>query len=359
MSAIPCSTGATRRCTLNPDGERLLAAIGPALDALGLAMERGDRRARADAAAARRAAALRLAAADAASAAAARAASRSSHRHRHRRPTRLARLDEGLDAAIVLATAGRSRPLCAPARQQPRRRDRRARAGRGPDALTRRRATSPTPPCCSTATCPTRSTIWQEAIGVPDLEPAAIDHFDSGQLILEAAAQGLGVAFMFESHLEDAHDDRLVQLFDSRAEPLQLLVRLPPPGARPPPGQAVPRLAGRGTGRGHRRGRLRPIRSSMRGDDPAHRARGQEAAAPGRQILLRRPGNDHRLVAVEALRGRRGPRRGVGDGRASAACRSTSATSKNSVAVGPGQSAVTLMPLPFSSWWSASVKDRT
>ena len=39
---------------------------------------------------------------------------------------------------------------------------------------------------------------WREAMGVPDLEPAAIDHFDSGQLILDAAAQGLGVAFMFE-----------------------------------------------------------------------------------------------------------------------------------------------------------------
>jgi LysR family glycine cleavage system transcriptional activator len=37
-------------------------------------------------------------------------------------------------------------------------------------------------------------------------------------LILDAAAQGLGVAFMHESHLNDAHDDRLVQLFDVAVE---------------------------------------------------------------------------------------------------------------------------------------------
>jgi LysR family glycine cleavage system transcriptional activator len=55
--------------------------------------------------------------------------------------------------------------------------------------------------------------VWREAIGKPDLEPATIDHFDSGQLMLEAAAQGLGVAFMLDSHLADARDSRLVDLF--------------------------------------------------------------------------------------------------------------------------------------------------
>ncbi len=55
---------------------------------------------------------------------------------------------------------------------------------------------------------------WSQAIGLHGIEPAAIDHFDSGQLMLEAAAQGLGVAFMHESHLRDAHDDRLVRMFD-------------------------------------------------------------------------------------------------------------------------------------------------
>jgi LysR family glycine cleavage system transcriptional activator len=57
---------------------------------------------------------------------------------------------------------------------------------------------------------------WRVAIGRPDLEPAAIDLYDSGQLILDAAAQGLGVAFMLASHLDDAHDPRLGRLFDER-----------------------------------------------------------------------------------------------------------------------------------------------
>ncbi|OQW47327.1 MAG: LysR family transcriptional regulator [Proteobacteria bacterium SG_bin6] len=55
---------------------------------------------------------------------------------------------------------------------------------------------------------------WRQAAGLGALEPAAIDLFDSGALILEAVARGLGVAFMHESHLEDAHDDRLVRLFE-------------------------------------------------------------------------------------------------------------------------------------------------
>ncbi len=59
---------------------------------------------------------------------------------------------------------------------------------------------------------------WRKTMQLHDLEPAAIDHYDSGQLMLDAAAQGLGVAFMHESHLTDAHDDRLVRLFDAEVE---------------------------------------------------------------------------------------------------------------------------------------------
>lgn len=59
---------------------------------------------------------------------------------------------------------------------------------------------------------------WREASGLPGLEPEAIDHFDSGQLMLEAAAEGLGVAFMLDSHLAGAQDDRLVPLFDDAIE---------------------------------------------------------------------------------------------------------------------------------------------
>ena len=119
----------------------------------------------------------------------------------------LARLDEGLDAAIALATRGRPEPLFAAARQQPGRRDRRARAcakarRAQPPGRARRRDR------LLHRDLPDTFDYWREAVGLPDLEPAAIDHFDSGQLILDAAAQGLGVAFMLESHLEDAHDDR-------------------------------------------------------------------------------------------------------------------------------------------------------
>lgn len=59
---------------------------------------------------------------------------------------------------------------------------------------------------------------WRKALNLGDLEPAAIDHFDSGQLMLEAAAQGLGIAFMHKSHLDDAHDERLVRVFDVDVE---------------------------------------------------------------------------------------------------------------------------------------------
>ena len=55
---------------------------------------------------------------------------------------------------------------------------------------------------------------WKQAIDLPDLEPAAIDHYDSGQLILEAAAQGLGIAIMHDAHFDRAQDTRLASLFD-------------------------------------------------------------------------------------------------------------------------------------------------
>ncbi|MCJ2187788.1 LysR substrate-binding domain-containing protein [Novosphingobium sp. 2638] len=55
---------------------------------------------------------------------------------------------------------------------------------------------------------------WKKAIGMPGLEPAAIDKFDSGQLVLEAAAQGLGIAIMHDDHFRRSHDNRLARLFD-------------------------------------------------------------------------------------------------------------------------------------------------
>ena len=65
---------------------------------------------------------------------------------------------------------------------------------------------------------PDTFTAWREAAGLDDIEPIATDIFDSGALMLEAAAQGIGVAFMHASHLEDAHDPRLVRLFGIEVE---------------------------------------------------------------------------------------------------------------------------------------------
>ena len=59
---------------------------------------------------------------------------------------------------------------------------------------------------------------WRAQAGVTDVEPVAVDYFDSGPLMLEAAAQGLGVAFMHESHFVDARDPRLARLFDVPVE---------------------------------------------------------------------------------------------------------------------------------------------
>ena len=60
--------------------------------------------------------------------------------------------------------------------------------------------------------------IWRDAVGLSSLEPAAIDHFDSGQLMLDAAARGLGVALLLESNLQAAKDPRLVPLFGIKVE---------------------------------------------------------------------------------------------------------------------------------------------
>lgn len=60
--------------------------------------------------------------------------------------------------------------------------------------------------------------VWRKAVGRPTLEPAHVSYFDSGQLILDAAAEGLGIAFMFESHLACSTDPRLAQIFSESAE---------------------------------------------------------------------------------------------------------------------------------------------
>jgi len=58
-------------------------------------------------------------------------------------------------------------------------------------------------------------TTWKNAMGVPDLKPASIDHLNSGPLIFEAVAQNLGIAIMNGIHHSDIKDPRIVSLFET------------------------------------------------------------------------------------------------------------------------------------------------
>ncbi|HEX4738039.1 MAG TPA: LysR substrate-binding domain-containing protein [Allosphingosinicella sp.] len=201
---------------LNPDGERLLAEIGPSLDALTLAMERASGNAemmRLRLAVPSLFASQRLMPA----LPTLRAQYPDLHIDLDTRANRLARLNEGLDAAIVItsevdpALYSRridSNKVIAIASRELR---------EGPRAIR-----DPAELAQSTiylhSDMPETFNVWREAVGLPELQPAAVDVFDSGQLILDAAAQGLGVAFMLESHLRGSPDERLVRLFDIEVE---------------------------------------------------------------------------------------------------------------------------------------------
>ena len=196
---------------LNDDGAQLLAEIGPALEDLSQAMERAAGHSelmRLRIGVLPLFASLRLMP----RLGALRAAQPDLHVELDTRPHALTRLDEGLDAAIALAREvdeslysvklGTSRVVAV-----------------GGKATAHLRA----PAELARATVllhrdlPDAFEHWLEAVGLTGLQPAAIDLFDSGQLILDAAAEGLGIAFMFEMHLENAHDPRLVRLFDVAA----------------------------------------------------------------------------------------------------------------------------------------------
>ena len=70
---------------------------------------------------------------------------------------------------------------------------------------------------------------WCRAAGFPGVRPASVTHYDAGQLILDAAAAGLGVAFMLESHLESSKDQRLVRIFShSASSPYSYWFACPP-----------------------------------------------------------------------------------------------------------------------------------
>jgi len=201
---------------LNPAGARLMAEVGPALDALGLAVER----------AAGEGSLMRLRLGVLPLFASYRLMPRlpnlrAAHPELHididTQPHALARLGDGIDAAITLARAiepplygrrlGADRIVAIGARP----------LAEGPGALTDPGQLAGTTVLLH-RDLPDAFDYWREAVGLPGLEPAAVDHFDSGQLILDAAAQGLGVAFMFEMHLEGAHDPRLAALFGVAVE---------------------------------------------------------------------------------------------------------------------------------------------
>ncbi|OQW44912.1 MAG: LysR family transcriptional regulator [Proteobacteria bacterium SG_bin5] len=197
---------------LNADGERLIAQIGPALDMLSDAVETMTSGAEV----------LRLRLGVLPLYASQRLFPRLPElRARHPElhldidtgSHGVTRLGEGLDAAIVLAREidpalyarrlDRNKILVIGSRA----------LVEGPDPVTEPRQLAGLTALVH-RDMPDTFTNWRTAAGLGEIEPAAIDLFDSGALILEAAARGLGVAFMHESHLEDAHDTRLARLFD-------------------------------------------------------------------------------------------------------------------------------------------------
>ena len=126
-------------------------------------------------------------------------------------PHGLSRLGEGIDAAIVLAKEldpqlysrrlDRNKVVAIATRQL-------AREIRSPLDVAQRTI-------LIHRDMPDLFEIWRDGMAQPELEASATDHFDSGQLMLEAAARGIGIAFMFEEHLAHAHSDTLVAIGDA------------------------------------------------------------------------------------------------------------------------------------------------
>ena len=201
---------------LNADGEQLLGRIAPALDALAVAVDATTGGTEL----------LRLRLSTPPLFASQRIlpilpALRAQHPELHididTQPHAIARLGEGIDAAIVVA-----RDVDANLYSRKLVEDRIAAVAsramvEGPNALR-----SPTDLTKATILVHRDMTElfahWRDAVGLPNLEPAAIDHFDSGPLMLEAAAQGLGIAFLLEEHVKFANDDRVVTLFENEVD---------------------------------------------------------------------------------------------------------------------------------------------
>ncbi|QIK77877.1 LysR family transcriptional regulator [Sphingomonas piscis] len=127
---------------------------------------------------------------------------------------RLNRLNEGVDAAIVIATHVDSKLYS-------RFLERGKVVAIGAQSLKdglRSPADLAKVPVLLHRNMATNFDAWKKSVGLPDLEPASITYFDAGQLILDTAAAGLGVAFMLDHHLDNSQDSRLVQIFDQTVE---------------------------------------------------------------------------------------------------------------------------------------------
>jgi LysR family glycine cleavage system transcriptional activator len=201
---------------LNQHGDALLKEIAPALDALGAAIESATSGART----------MRVRLGMLPLFASQRLFPRLGEFHRAHpdvhldvdtSPNAIARLGEGLDAAIVLA---RDVDPALYARELDR--DLVFLIGsksmlEGPDAIRK-----PEDVVKQTVLVHRDMTatfdVWREAIGLPDLDPVSIDYYDSGALMLEAAAQGMGIAVMHGRHFANAHDPRIARLFDHHVE---------------------------------------------------------------------------------------------------------------------------------------------
>jgi LysR family glycine cleavage system transcriptional activator len=201
---------------INQNGARLLSEIAPALDALGAAIEAATSGIRA----------LRVRLGVLPLFASQRLFPRLGELHRAHpelhldidtSPNAIARLGDGLDAAIVLA---RDIDPGLYAREL----DRDSvyliastRRVEGPDAIR-----NPEDIARETVLIhrdmATTFDVWKAGVGLPTLQPASIDYYDSGALMLEAAAQGLGIAVMHGRHFQHAHDARIGRLFDQHIE---------------------------------------------------------------------------------------------------------------------------------------------
>lgn len=199
---------------INVDGQRLLDDIAPALDAMSVALENiqsGGNQLR-----------LRLAVQPLFASqrlfpqlAELRRLHPNLHLDMETTPHPIARLGEGLDAAIVLSQEVDPALYSHELDQDEIYLIGSRALAEGPGAITR-------PEQLSSHTILVHREMsgnfdaWKTAIGMPDLQPASIDNYDSGPLMLEAAAQGLGVAVMHARHLNQSGDPRLARLFETR-----------------------------------------------------------------------------------------------------------------------------------------------